>query len=47
MLLNNAVPLSKLMSEEITALRQWSKGRARLATKPSSETPKRKILSAN
>ena len=31
------VPLSKLMAEQITGLRNWSKGRARLATSPQAE----------
>lgn len=30
--LNDFVPLSKLMAEQIMALRNWAKGRARLAT---------------
>jgi len=30
--LNDFVPLSKLMAEQIAALRGWAKGRARLAT---------------
>ena len=30
--LTEFVPLSKLMAEQIGGLRQWSKGRARLAT---------------
>ncbi|MBI5821399.1 MAG: AAA family ATPase [Verrucomicrobia bacterium] len=42
--LNDFVPLSKLMSEQINGLRQWAKGRARLATStPKSETRLRKI----
>src|SRR5438876_4874756 len=32
-LLSQLVPLSKLMSEQIDALRKWATGRARLATK--------------
>lgn len=34
--LTEFVPLSKLMAEQITALRQWSKGRARPATSPTA-----------
>ena len=34
-------PLSKLMSEQISGLRQWSKGRARTATTP--EQPERRL----
>jgi SpoVK/Ycf46/Vps4 family AAA+-type ATPase len=34
--LNDFVPLSKLMAEQITGLRQWSKGRARSATSVQS-----------
>ena len=30
--LNDFVPLSKLMAEQINGLRAWSKGRARVAT---------------
>ncbi|MDB6121110.1 MAG: ATPase central domain protein [Pedosphaera sp.] len=30
--LNDLVPLSNLMAEQINALRNWTKGRARLAT---------------
>jgi len=42
--LNDFVPLSKLMSEQINGLRQWAKGRARMATSaPQSETRLRKI----
>ena len=42
MLLNDLVPLSKLMSEQIDGLRKWSKGRARRATplEPGSEMRK-------
>ncbi len=46
MLLNDLVPLSKLMSEQIEALRKWAKGRARPATKPKSDAAPRRILSA-
>ncbi|MES2571187.1 MAG: AAA family ATPase [Verrucomicrobiota bacterium] len=37
------VPLSKLMAEQVTALRNWSNGRARPATTPSAELRHRKI----
>jgi AAA+ superfamily predicted ATPase len=37
------VPLSKLMAEQITGLRQWAKGRARPATTPPSDRKFRKI----
>jgi len=39
--LNDFVPLSKLMAEQMSALRSWAKGRARLATSPP--TPERKL----
>ncbi len=39
--LNEFVPLSKQMAEQITALRQWAKGRARLATSPAA--PERRL----
>ena len=42
--LTEFVPLSKLMAEQIGALRNWSKGRARLATSLVSERGLRKIL---
>ena len=32
LLLNDLVPLSRLMSEQIDALRRWAKSRARMAT---------------
>jgi SpoVK/Ycf46/Vps4 family AAA+-type ATPase len=41
--LNVTVPLSKLMAEQVTALKQWSKGRARLATSQASHRVARKI----
>ncbi|MBI3852729.1 MAG: AAA family ATPase [Verrucomicrobia bacterium] len=47
MLLNELVPLSKLMSEQIDVLRKWSKGRARRATPIESENRSRKIVTAN
>ncbi len=37
------VPLSKLMGEQIAALRKWSQGRCRMATSPVQETKGRKI----
>jgi len=37
------VPLSKLMAEQITGLRQWAKGRARNATTQTSERKVRRI----
>jgi hypothetical protein len=43
MLLNDLVPLSKLMSEQIEALRKWAKGRARRATAVEPERQARKI----
>ena len=42
--LSELVPLSKLMSEQIEALRKWAKGRARLATKPGAQSTQRKIV---
>jgi AAA+ superfamily predicted ATPase len=42
--LSDLVPLSKLMAEQITGLRQWAKGRARPATKPATESRARKIV---
>jgi SpoVK/Ycf46/Vps4 family AAA+-type ATPase len=45
MLLNDLVPLSKLMGEQIEALRKWAKGRARFATIGRQEGQKgRRIL---
>jgi SpoVK/Ycf46/Vps4 family AAA+-type ATPase len=41
--LNVTVPLSKLMAEQVTALKQWSKGRARSATSQASHRVARKI----
>jgi SpoVK/Ycf46/Vps4 family AAA+-type ATPase len=41
---NDFVPLSKMMAEQIVGLKQWSKGRARLATStPISERKLRKL----
>jgi SpoVK/Ycf46/Vps4 family AAA+-type ATPase len=42
--LTEFVPLSKLMAEQIGALRQWSKGRARLATSIEVEKRGRRML---
>lgn len=41
--LTEFVPLSKLMAEQITGLRNWAKGRARLATSEQAEQKLRKI----
>jgi len=41
--LTEFVPLSKLMAEQIIALRNWAKGRARLATSQSAERKLRKM----
>ena len=46
MVLQDVVPLSKLMTEQIEGLRRWAKGRARLATKPAREANGRKIVAA-
>jgi SpoVK/Ycf46/Vps4 family AAA+-type ATPase len=43
MLLASQVPLSRLMSEPITTLRQWAKGRARPATTPVGENTARRL----
>jgi SpoVK/Ycf46/Vps4 family AAA+-type ATPase len=37
----NVVPLSETASEQILALRQWAKGRARFASKPVAESPRK------
>lgn len=44
--IGQTVPLAKTMGEQITALRNWAKGRARLASLETSVTPKvtRKII---
>ena len=42
--LTEFVPLSKLMAEQITGLRKWAKGRARLATSPGVEKGLRKMV---
>jgi AAA+ superfamily predicted ATPase len=45
MLLNDLVPLSKLMGEQIETLRKWAKGRARFATTTDQRQQReRKIL---
>ena len=44
--LQTTVPLSKLMGEQITALRKWAKGRARSATAERTETTERKLMVA-
>jgi SpoVK/Ycf46/Vps4 family AAA+-type ATPase len=44
--LEDMVPLSKLMGEQIAALRKWAKGRARPATTPEQERTGRKIQQA-
>jgi len=44
-ILTEFVPLSKTMAEQITGLRNWAKGRARLATSPPAE-PKLRRLAA-
>jgi len=41
--LGETVPLSRLMSEQITALRKWAQGRARPATSAKSGDKRRKI----
>jgi hypothetical protein len=42
-LLNDLVPLSKLMTEQIDGLRRWAKGRARRATAAEIERSARKL----
>jgi hypothetical protein len=42
--LTEFVPLSKLMAEQIGALRAWAKGRARLATSIEVEKRGRKLI---
>jgi SpoVK/Ycf46/Vps4 family AAA+-type ATPase len=41
--LNDVVPLSKLMAEQINGLRSWARGRARPATTPKAEGKLRKM----
>jgi hypothetical protein len=43
LILDDFVPLSKLMPEQITGLRNWAKGRSRSATSPTSERKLRKL----
>ena len=43
MVLGELVPLSQLMGEQIKALREWSRGRARLATSRPVESTERRI----
>lgn len=43
LLLNDLVPLSKLMSEQIGELHKWAKGRARRATAAETERSERRI----
>jgi ATP-dependent 26S proteasome regulatory subunit len=47
MLLNDLVPLSRLMSEHIDALRKWAKGRARRATPVETQEAGRRIAAAS
>src|SRR5205814_861591 len=42
-ILTEVVPLSRLMAEQITGLRHWAKGRARLATAQPTESRLRKM----
>jgi SpoVK/Ycf46/Vps4 family AAA+-type ATPase len=42
-MLNDSVPLSKLMAEQIQGLRNWAKGRARMATTQPAERRLRKL----
>jgi hypothetical protein len=42
-ILNDIVPLSKSMAEQIAGLRTWAKGRARFATTPISESKLREL----
>jgi hypothetical protein len=44
--LTDFVPLSKLMAEQITRLKSWAKGRARLATSQSSSERKLRKMAA-
>ncbi len=43
MVLSDTVPLSKLMAEQIAALRKWSQGRARPASSIERESKHRRI----
>ena len=42
----DTAPLSRLMAEQVKALRQWSQGRARMATSSESRTEERRKLAA-
>ncbi len=42
--LTEFVPLSKTMAEQISALRNWAKGRARFATTPVAESKLRRLV---
>lgn len=44
--IRNTVPLAKLMTDQINALRKWAKGRARPATTERIEKNERKIMAA-
>lgn len=46
MVMENLAPLSKLMNDQITALRKWAKGRARPATTGQTDKTERKIMVA-
>jgi hypothetical protein len=37
------VPLSKTMADQITGLRSWARGRARMATSPQAERRLRRL----
>jgi SpoVK/Ycf46/Vps4 family AAA+-type ATPase len=41
--LNEFVPLSRLMAEQIAGIKNWAKGRARLESSPSAERKLRRI----
>jgi hypothetical protein len=41
--LNDLVPLSKLMAEQITGIRNWAKGRARMASTVQVTEQQRKL----
>jgi SpoVK/Ycf46/Vps4 family AAA+-type ATPase len=43
LVLGELVPLSRLMGEQLKALREWARGRARLATSRSVESTERRI----
>ena len=40
-------PLSRLMKEEINALRKWAKSRCRVASQPQVEESSRRVLAGN